>query len=127
MTYCEKDYKEYLEKLEEFKGINWINNHLQLMKKPNFWSILEYGEKSKSNERSAHEIRSSKMLRWLLDANENHNLGNIFAHKLMKLIGEDYALQPLKNKAIKTTSEEKDIDVLYKDLSQNICIVIELK
>lgn len=127
MTYCEKDYKEYLEKLEEFKGINWINNHLQLMKKPNFWSILEYGEKSKSNERSAHEIRSSKMLRWLLDANENHNLGNIFAHKLMKLIGEDYALQPLKNKAIKTTSEETDIDVLYKDLSQNICIVIELK
>lgn len=127
MAYRAEDYKTYLEKLEDFKKINWIKNHLQLMKKPNFWTILEYGESKGPNGRSAHETRSSKMLRWLLDANETHNLGNVFAHKLMGLIGEEYTLQPEKNSAIKATSEEMDIDVLYKDLSQNICIVIELK
>jgi len=127
MTYQEEDYKTYLEKLQEFKEINWIKNHLQLMKKPNFWTILEYGESKGPNGRSAHETRSSKMLRWLLDANETHNLGNIFAHKLMELLGEEYAFHAGKNKAIKATSEEMDIDVLYKDLSLNICIVIELK
>lgn len=127
MTYYPEDYKKYLEKLEDFKKITWIKNHLQLMKKPNFWTILEYGESKGPNGRSAHETRSSKMLRWLMDANETHNLGNIFAHKLMGLIGEDYTFQSVRNKAIKATSEEMDIDVLYKDLSQNICIVIELK
>lgn len=127
MTYHVEDYKTYLEKLEDFKKIDWIKNHLQLMKKPNFWTILEYGESKGSQERSAHETRSSRMLRWLVDANETHNLGNIFAHKLVELIGGDYKFQPEKNKAIKSTAEDMDIDVLYKDLSQNMCLAIEVK
>lgn len=127
MTYHVEDYKTYLEKLEDFKKIDWIKNHLQLMKKPNFWTILEYGESKGSQERLAHETRSSRMLRWLVDANETHNLGNIFAHKLVELIGGDYKFQPEKNKAIKSTAEDMDIDVLYKDLSQNMCLAIEVK
>lgn len=127
MTYHAEDYKTYLEKLLDFKKIDWIKNHLQLMKKPNFWTILEYGESKGSQDRSAHETRSSRMIRWLVDANETHNLGNIFAHKLVELIGGYYSFEPGKNKAIKSTAEDMDIDVLYKDLSQNMCLAIEVK
>ncbi len=127
MTYHAKDYKKYIKKLQDFKKIDWIKNHLDLIKKPNFWTILEYGESKGSQDRSAHETRSSRMLRWLVDANETHNLGNIFAHKLIELIGGDYPFHPEKNKAIKSTAEDMDIDVLYTDLSQNMCLAIEVK
>lgn len=127
MMYNEKDFTAYLAKLEQFKEISWVNNQLQLMKKPNFWTILEYGDTKGPNKRSAHEIRSSKMLRWLIDANETHHLGNLFAQKLMHVIGEKYTFDATKNKAIKALSEKMDIDVLYQDFSQNICIAIELK
>lgn len=127
MTYSLVDYQTYLEKIKTFKELDWVRNHLQLMKKPNFWTILEYGESKGTQDRSAHETRSSRMLRWLVDANETHNLGNIFAHKLIELIGGDYHFQPEKNKAIKATAEDMDIDVLYTDLSQNMCLAIEVK
>lgn len=128
MTTKNEFYENYLEKLNNFRNVNWVKNHMALSKKPNFWTIIEYGEDAGPNKKSSHEIRYSKMLRWLLDANENHQLGNIFAHKLMKLIDVDYSYSPSKNKAIKATTEAlEDIDIFYKDLSENICIAIELK
>lgn len=127
MTYQTAQYQAYVTKLQQLKNIGWINNQLQLKKKPNFWSILEYGEQKGLQARSAHETRSSKMLRWLVDANENHGLGNIVAHKLITLIGGNSTFEPEKNKAIKATAEDMDIDVLYKDFSQNVCLAIEVK
>lgn len=128
MTTKKEFYKNYLEKLNEFKNINWVKNYLELKEKPNFWTIIEYGEEVRLNKKSAHEIRYSKMVRWLLDPNENHQLGNIFAHKIMTLIGVDYSYNANKNESIKVTTEAlEDIDIFYKDPSQNICIAIELK
>lgn len=130
MTYKEEFYQEYLGKINKFKEINWVENYIQLKKKPNFWTILEYGEISSSNQRSSHEIRYSKMLRWLLDANENHDLGNLFASKLIAKIDSniDYRYNPNKNKNIKTTNEAlANIDIFYKDGDQKTCVAIELK
>lgn len=127
MTYQTNDYKNYLEKLAEIKEYDWVKNHLQLKEVPNFWTILEYGEETQYGKRSAHEIRTSRMIRWLVDANETHQLGNVFSHKLMEVIGEKYAYKPGKNKASKATAEEMDIDVLYRDNEEQILLAIELK
>lgn len=123
MTYHTKDYENYLEKIKKIRQLDWVQNHLNLMAKPNFWSILEYGEKSIS----AYETRISRMFRWLMDANGTHGLGNIFAHKLLQLVGIDYIYSPDKNEAIHATNEEKHIDVLYKDYSQKVIVAIEVK
>lgn len=123
-------YQEYLEKVNGFGQINWVQNYLALKEKPNFWTILEYGKVADSRQKSSHEIRYSKMFRWLFDANENHNLGNIFAQKLLQEIDPKttYQYSPAKNKAIKCTSESQDdIDIFYKDRAQKICFAIELK
>lgn len=123
-------YEEYLEKVNGFGQINWVKNYLALKEKPNFWTILEYGKVVDSRQKSAHEIRYSKMFRWLFDANENHNLGNLFAHKLLQEIDSKitYPYSPAKNSAIKCTSESQDdIDIFYKDRDQKICFAIELK
>lgn len=127
MAYRKADYENYLAKLTTIKNIPWIKNHLYLKKKPNFWTILEYGEGKSSRDRSAHETRSSRMLRWLIDANETHNLGNIFAQKLIQQLGGNYDYDPHKNKAISATAEYKHIDVFYVDHAQKICIAIEVK
>src|SRR5690625_483889 len=127
MKYKKEDYENYLEKLNKFKEINWIKNHLYLRSKPNFWTVLEYGEGTSSRDRSAHETRSSRMFRWILDSNETHNLGNALAHKLVQQIGGNYDYSPEKNKKISSTAEYKDIDVFYIDHAQKICIAIELK
>lgn len=137
MTYGEKDYKNYLEKVREFRELGWVQNHLHLLRKPNFWTILEYGRGGQ--ERSAHETRMSRMFRWLLDANETHGLGNIFAHKLLEFNNEyqqnehqHYAHHPGKNEAIQTiaeqtTSDGKRLDLLFEDLTQKVIIAIEVK
>lgn len=127
MTYTTKDYKNYLGELKKIKEFDWVKNHLHLNKIPNFWTILEFGEEKEYGKRSAHEIRTSRMLRWLIDANETHNLGNVFAHKIMDSIGVKYPFHPEKNNMIKATAEEMDIDVFYKDYSQQMCLAIELK
>ena len=73
------------------------------------------------------------MIRWLLDPNENHNLGNIFAYKLIQLLngkaGKDKFRQIGKADIdkVEVTTEEERIDVLYKDLLQNVFIAIEVK
>jgi len=131
-----KFYEDYLNKLEGFGQEDWVKDYIKLQEKPNFWTILEYGESDKPGHKSAYEIRSSRMIRWLLDANENHNLGNVFAYKLAKLVKDkeeinnkkDYIYDPGKNNKIEAVSEEHaDIDVFYKDISQKIFIAIEVK
>lgn len=118
------DYKQYIEKMNSFKQIDWVHNHLQLSAKPNFWSILEYGE---GTHRSAHEIRTSRMIRWLMDPNETHYVGNLFAQKLISLLGGSYQYHGSKNKNIQATAEYENIDVFYRDLSQHVCVAIEVK
>lgn len=127
MSYTLKDYENYLEKLKEVNQVNWVKNYLELKKKPNFWTIIEYGRYESSKDRSAHETRMSKMIRWMMDPNENHNLGNVFAHKLMDLLDISYEYCSDKNKEIKAIAEYKDIDVFYKDLSRKMCLAIEVK
>ncbi len=145
MTYTLKDYENYLKNLKKVNELSWVKNYLDLKEKPNFWTIIEYGKYESSNGRSAHETRMSKMIRWMMDPNENHGLGNIFAYKLMDLLGETYEYSLEENKEIKTIAEyyskikedskvKKDnkdrrvyIDVLYKDLSRKMCLAIELK
>lgn len=130
MTLKEKKYENYLEKLHEFKEIDWVKNYIDLKKKPNFWTILEFGQIEGSKQKSSHEIRYSKMLRWLLDANENHNLGNTFAVELLKVINQNtnYKHSLAKNRLIHSKTEAlKNIDIFYKDLDQKICIAVELK
>ncbi|NLJ94153.1 MAG: PD-(D/E)XK nuclease family protein [Clostridiaceae bacterium] len=130
MTYNSRFYQDYLEKLQGFKQVNWVKNYLDLKSRPNFWTILEYGQIASSRQRSSHEIRYSKMIRWLFDANENHNLGNVFATKLIKRIDNqsNYQLDLAKNKQIKAIAESlEDIDIFYSDLNQEVCLAIELK
>src|SRR5699024_8449032 len=100
MSYTKKDYEKYLEIVKDFNEEKWVQHQLLLQEKPNVWFILEYGEKSVST----HEERTSRMFRWLLDPNETHNLGNIFAHKLFRLIGVDYTYQLGRNAEVKATA-----------------------
>ena len=44
MTYNSRFYQDYLEKLQGFKQVNWVKNYLDLKSRPNFWTILEYGQ-----------------------------------------------------------------------------------
>src|SRR5690625_7333467 len=117
MTYNSKDYQNYVEKIEKFKTLDWVKNHLHFKEKPNFWTILEYGEYRGSQDRSAHETRSSRMIRWLMDANETHLLGNISAQKMFQFIGIDYEYYLHKNKLIKTNPEEMHINICYTDVT----------
>lgn len=127
MTYTLKDYEAYLEKLRSFKDLAWVKNYLKMRVKPNFWTIIEYGKYESSNDRSAHETRMSKMLRWMMDPNENHRLGNIFSYEILRLIGADYNYISNGSKKIKALAEYEDIDVFYTDLDQGLCLAIEVK
>ncbi len=130
MTYDLALYENYLKKVNEFKKIGWVQNYIELKKKPNFWTILEYGQVASSRQKSSHEIRYSKMVRWLLDANENHNLGNTFASKLLQLSDSsfDYQHHLSLNKNIKCDTEAlENIDIFYTDMDQKIVVAIELK
>lgn len=127
MTYQLTDYQAYLQKIEQIKKYDWVQKFLELKEKPNFWTIIEYGRMRNTQERSAHETRYSKMLRWLLDPNETHNLGNIFAHKLLERIGVQLNYHPNKKKAVTVANEFKHIDVFYNDPSQKMCMAIEVK
>lgn len=128
------DYEGYLEFIKQFRNNEdnkWVENRLELQRKPNFWTILEYGEKSVKS----YETRMARMFRWLLDPNETHGLGNIFAYKLFVHEAEDikkgeksnYTYIPGENPNVQATAEEKRIDLLYRDFSQNVIVAIELK
>ena len=54
MTYSISDYQAYLEKLEKIQEIDWVKNHLYLMKKPNLWTILVYGKEQVKSKVGIH-------------------------------------------------------------------------
>src|SRR5690625_6084144 len=101
MSYTEKDYRNYVDKLNNIREMDWVKFQLDLNKQPNFWSILEYGTSIRKDKRSSHEERLSKMIRWLLDPNETHQLGNIFAVRFLELINKEYDYHSSQNKQIK--------------------------
>ena len=97
MKYDHKFYENYMEKLKELNGVDWVASNIKLKKKleekPNFWTIIQYGKGEKEeqdnnlfNTKSSHETRSAKMFNWLLDPNENHNLGNTFAYEIIRKV-----------------------------------------
>lgn len=60
MNYDEQFYQEYLTKVKKFAETEWVKDYFNIQKRPNFWSILEYGEyNSKENQKSSYEIRKS--------------------------------------------------------------------
>lgn len=126
----EPNYERYLEKLEGLSQVDWVKNYLDLKEKPNFWTIIEYGQEAKPGQKSSHEIRYSKMLRWMFDANENHSLGNVFAYKLLNRIFPEanYQLDVNENIHITAISESlADMDIFYSDMDQKVVLAIELK
>lgn len=127
MTYTEKEYTNYVETLKNIQKIDWVKFHLALIERPNYWSIIEYGETKKANKRSYHEERMSKMIRWLLDPNGTHELGNAFAVRFLELVNQPYTYNPLKNRQTKVDTEFKFIDILYRDYSEDVFLAIELK
>jgi len=127
MTSQVVDYNTYIEKLRKIEEIDWVKFELSLNERPNFWSIIEYGEKVKKGGRSSHEERMSRMIRWLMDPNETHHLGNIFIVQLLKLINVKYPYSPYENKQIHVDAEYDYIDVLYRDYENDVFLAIELK
>lgn len=122
-----KNVEQYVKKLKGFYKIDWIKDSIELQKKPNFWTVIEYGKVTQGMQRSAHETRISKMLRWLLDPNETHQVGNVFAEKLLKEIGVAYKYSENQNKHVTVVNEYQHIDVLYKDFEQKLSLAIEVK
>lgn len=127
MPHHKYDEEKYIEKLQKFYQLDWVRHTINLQKRPNFWSIIEYGQTTKGMKRTAHETRLSKMLRWLLDPNDNHQLGNVFAKKLLRTIGVTNYSCTTKNEQVEVLNEYKDIDVFYQDIEQNCCLAIEVK
>lgn len=121
------DEEKYIDKLRAFYQLDWVQHTINLQKRPNFWSIIEYGQTTKGMKRSAHETRISKMLRWLLDPNENHQLGNVVVKELLRTIGVTNYSATKRNEQVEVLNEYKDIDVFYQDIEQNCCLAIEVK
>lgn len=102
---------------------------------PNFWEIIEYGTTIDRAGRSAHETRYSRMIKWLLDPNENHNLKHMFARELIKKAYrlEDDAASEIfpdsgyEEQDIICRTEMKNIDIYYNNKTENTQIAIELK
>lgn len=135
MTYKDQDYINLLKIIHAFHEKDWVQEYLEARKKPNFWSIMEYREhESKENKKTSYEIRISRMIRWLLDPNETHQLGNAFTYRLIQLLnGENnkssykkISYQDTDNK-VHVYNERDHIDVLYEDFSQNVYLAIEVK
>lgn len=79
----EKRSGDLFEKLDAVMRQRWMQDLMRGERyRPNFWSIIEYGSQS-------YETRYSRMLRWLLDPNENHGLGRFFMLGIVGLAAGD--------------------------------------
>lgn len=74
---------------------------------PNFWEIVDYGDK-------AGEIRYSKMIGWLLDPRESHGLGTSFAQRFVDAVYGEHA-PVISDRARVHPREWRSIDVLLVD------------
>lgn len=133
------DIKDYVNLIETIRvgnpNLKKYVDKLVIESVPNFWEIIEYGNTKDRNMRSAHEIRYSRFIRWLLDPDENHNLGHLFIRELLKSV-EDI---DISNKeilsffsddsadAIVCQTEYENIDVYYYNEDKQIQIAIEVK
>ena len=122
---------------EDLAGVlreRWLTDRLDTV--PNFWEIVEYG-------RESYEIRNSKMLRWLLDPNGSHRLGDRFVRGLAAQVSPELAAQlatrdgdlgkvtvdveqPLRLEAGERVARGR-LDLLYRDPSLGIYLAIENK
>lgn len=131
-----KDYVDLIESIRvENPNLKKYVDKLVIESVPNFWEIIEYGNTKDRNMRSAHEIRYSRFIRWLLDPDENHNLGHLFIRELLKSV-EDI---DISNKEILSffsddsadnivcQTEHENIDVYYYNKDKQIQIAIEVK
>ena len=131
-----KDYVDLIESIRvENPNLKKYVDKLVIESVPNFWEIIEYGNTKDRNMRSAHEIRYSRFIRWLLDPDENHNLGHLFIRELLKSV-EDI---DISNKEILSffsddsadtivcRTEHENIDVYYYNEDKQIQIAIEVK
>ena len=128
---------ELANKIYEFSCNEKVNEIIKYKNKANIWRIIEYGKKS-------YETRYSRMLRWLLDPNENHHFGNKFAKALIKkeinisqqssvekdeeiFIDKETINNNQKNVTGAITEALANIDVLYFNEDDKETITIELK
>ena len=82
-----KDYVNLIETIRvENPNLQKYVDKLVIESVPNFWEIIEYGNTKDRNMRSAHEIRYSRFIKWLLDPTENHNLDHLFIRELLKSV-----------------------------------------
>ena len=109
------------------------NSAAYLNKKANLFTILHDGQ--------ASEIRYSNFLSWLLDPQENHGLGSFFADALVTQLNADGLLRfepptpPYANTpddhpepaSSQTEALGQSIDIVYRNDSQNLGIVVENK
>lgn len=131
-----KDYVDLIESIRvENPNLKKYVDKLVVESIPNFWKIIEYGNTKDRNMRSAHEIRYSRFIKWLLDPTENHRLGHLFIRELLKSV-EDINIS---NKEILSSfsddsadiivcqTEYKNIDVYYYNKDKQIQVAIEVK
>ena len=131
-----KDYVDLIESIRvENPNLKKYVDKLVVESIPNFWEIIEYGNTKDRNMRSAHEIRYSRFIKWLLDPTENHRLGHLFIRELLKSV-EDINIS---NKEILSSfsddsadiivcqTEYKNIDVYYYNKDKQIQVAIEVK
>lgn len=131
-----KDYVGLIESIRvENPNLKKYVDKLVIESIPNFWEIIEYGNTKDRNMRSAHEIRYSRFIKWLLDPSENHRLGHLFIRELLKSV-EDINIS---NKEILSSfsddsadiivcqTEYKNIDVYYYNKDKQIQVAIEVK
>lgn len=131
-----KDYVDLIESIRvENPNLKKYVDKLVIESIPNFWEIIEYGNTKDRNMRSAHEIRYSRFIKWLLDPTENHRLGHLFIRELLKSV-EDVNIS---NKEILSSfsddsadiivcqTEYKNIDVYYFNKDKQIQVAIEVK
>lgn len=108
--------KEQLNRLLSEPKMLALERHLR--REVNVFDILKISET---------EIRHSNMLAWLLDANQNHGLGDYFIRQLyLRITGEENP-ENVDFKKFKIYREEHNIDLLLVNPESKIVICIENK
>lgn len=116
---------------QHIDGDSTLRNYTDFVserKLPNFWSILEYGQTLDSKTKSSHEIRISRMLRWLMDPRENHKIGSALVDKIIAHCG-GARLEGTAAPASHARAEYANIDVLYSDdfAQPSVFVAVEVK
>ena len=103
-----------------FDASNPFYNIRRLSNKMNIFKVLKI---------TKTEIRHSNMIAWLLNPNENHNLGDSFLRLFLKSIGDDKSTAAESNelRSFEVYRERKHIDLLLVSNAQKKVVAIENK